>query len=93
MKSQKRVGVYFRVQNDQEGNRIWEELDQDKDAIRNEFGEEIMWNWEENGDISLRLYCEDVFADANRETIKDFFKTWLNNFVNVLRPRMKKITF
>jgi hypothetical protein len=93
MKSQKRVGVYFRVQNDQEGNRIWEELDQDKDAIRNELGEEIMWNWEENGDISLRLYCEDVLANANRETIKDFFKTWLNNFVNVLRPRMKKITF
>jgi hypothetical protein len=51
-----------------------------------------MWSWDESGDVAVRFPCEDIFDNANREGIKDFFTTWLNNLVNVLRPRMKKIT-
>lgn len=91
MKSQRRVGVYFRVSNDKEGKIIWESLAQDREAIKQEFGEDILWNWEDNGDVSVRLYCDDVLSDANRENIKDFFKMWLNEFVNVLRPRLRKL--
>ena len=90
MKSQKRVGVYFRVQNDQEGNEILQTLSEDIDSIRQEFGDDVIWSWDDSGDISVRLSCDDVFDEGNREEIKTFFKNWLNTFVNVLRPRMRK---
>ena len=89
-KSSKRVGVYFRTQNDQEGNEVLAFLDQYKDEMREEFGEKVIWNWDESNDIYVRLSCENVFAPENREEIKEFFKYWLNEFVNVLRPRLKK---
>lgn len=92
MKSQKRVGVYFRVQNDQEGNEILKSLDADRDSIRQELGNEVIWSWDDSGDVSVRLFCDDIFADKNREDIKTFFKNWLNTFVNVIRPRIKKIS-
>ncbi|GAA0892742.1 hypothetical protein GCM10009122_24210 [Fulvivirga kasyanovii] len=92
MKSQKRVGVYFRVQNDQEGNEILKALSEDRDSIRQELGNEVMWSWDDSGDVGVRLLCDDVFAEENREDIKEFFKTWLNTFVNVIRPRIKKIS-
>lgn len=93
MKSKKRVGVYFRVQNDQEGNEIFNALDDDKKQIKEELGEEVIWTWDDSGDVSVRLPCDDIFAESNREEIKEFFKTWLNQFVNVIRPRMKKNGF
>jgi hypothetical protein len=92
MKSQKRVGVYFRVQNDQEGNEILKFLDEEKDSIRTELGNEVIWDWLDAGNIAVRLNCDDVLAQKNRELIKDFFKNWLNTFVNVIRPRLKKIS-
>lgn len=90
-KSMKRVGVYFRVANDQEGKRILEALSSFKDEMRDEFGTEVIWDWDDLGSISTRFACDDIFDNSNREEIKDFFKTWLNTFVNVTRPRMKKI--
>ncbi len=89
MKSQKRVGVYFRCQNDTEGNRIYRALSEDKDMIRKELGEDVIWSWDEGDAAGVRLSCEDVFNPKNREQIKSFFKDWLNIFVNVMRPRMK----
>ncbi|SNS80426.1 protein of unknown function [Ekhidna lutea] len=91
-KSQKRVGVYFRVQNDHDGKRIFEELSTFKDEMKEEFGNDAIWSWDDNGNVSTRFPCDDIFDDSKREEIKDFFKTWLNTFVNVLRPRMKKIS-
>ncbi|HCS21843.1 MAG TPA: hypothetical protein DIW47_15015 [Bacteroidetes bacterium] len=90
-KSQKRVGVYFRVARNQEGLELLEALSLEKDAIRSEFADEATWNWSDVGDISVRFPCDDVFADENREALKDFFKNWLNTFVNVFRPRMKRL--
>lgn len=90
-KSLKRVGVYFRCATDQEGKRILEALDEDNELIKQELGDEVIWSWDDSGDVGVRLACEDVFADKNREEIKDFFKTWLNTFVNVFRPRFRKL--
>lgn len=53
----------------------------------------MIWNWDESGELRVRLFSDDVFAEEGREDIKEFFKTWLITLVNVLRPRMKKITF
>lgn len=91
MKSNKRVGVYLRAQNDQEGHDIIERLTPFIDQIREELGEEIIGSWGATGDIGVRMPCDDIFAEENREAIKDFFKHWLNAFVNALRPRLKKI--
>ncbi len=90
MKSNKRVGVYFRVQNDQEGQAIVAALDSEKEQIREELGNEVLWTWSDSGDVGVRLLCDDIFAPENREELKDFFKTWLNTFVNVFRPRLKR---
>lgn len=91
MKSQKRVGVYFRAQNDQEGHEIINFLDGYKDGIREELGEEVIWTWEDSSDVGIRMNCEDIFAREHREDIKEFFKYWINRFVNVFRPRLKKL--
>lgn len=90
-KSVKRVGVYFRVAGNQEGQQLLQALDAEKNQIHEEFGTEVIWTWDESGSISVRLTCEDIFDDRNREEVKEFFKLWLNKFVNVLRPRLKKL--
>jgi len=89
-KSSKRTGVYFRVQNDQDGNEIHAALNKDQEQIMSELGSEVIWVWEENADVGVRFPCDNIFADENREDIKDFFKVWQNNFVKVFRPRLKK---
>jgi hypothetical protein len=91
MKSQKRIGVYFRCQNDPEGQKIYSTLNEDKEGIREELGNEVIWNWEEGDGAGVRLACDDVFDPKKRPMIKDFFKEWLNTFVNVFRPRMKEL--
>ncbi|MCF7920052.1 MAG: DUF4268 domain-containing protein [Candidatus Cloacimonetes bacterium] len=91
MKSQKRVGVYFNCQKDSEGQRIYDILRLDKDNIEKELGEEVTYKWNEEYSISLWLPCDDVFESQNRDDLKNFFKEWLNTFVNVIRPRIKKI--
>jgi len=90
MQSQKRVGVYFRVQGDQYGSQILEALSEEKELIKEELGEEVIWTWDDSYNFGIRFLCDDVFAPENREDIKEFFKTWLNTFVNVMRPRFKK---
>lgn len=91
MKSQKRIGVYFRCQNDQEGQEIYNTLSEDKEGIKEELGSEILWHWEIGDAAGVRLSCEDVFDPKNREIIKGFFKEWLNTFVNAFRPRMRDL--
>ncbi|MBI1286481.1 MAG: DUF4268 domain-containing protein [Flavobacteriales bacterium] len=90
-KSMNCVGVYFRTANNQEGKEILEALNSEKQHIREELGEDVIWTWDDKGYIEARLSCENIFDEKNREEIKDFFKLWLNNFVNALRPRLKKV--
>ena len=91
MKSQKRVGVYFNCQNDSEGQKIYNILGVDKDRIIEELGDNVIWKWDEEDAVSIRLSCDDVFDTKNRHEIKNFFKVWLNTFINVIRPRIKEI--
>lgn len=87
--SSKRVGVYFRTSNDNEGKQIFDFLNSQKEQIKNELGDEVLWTWEETNDVGVRFYCENVFSTENRLEIVEFFNLWLNTFVNVFRPRLK----
>ena len=91
--STKRIGVYFRCQNDQNGISFAESLFTYKDEIKAELSSDVIYTWEANpiDGFGVRLSLEDVYADENRQIIKDFFANWINQFVNVLRPRIKEI--
>ena len=91
MKSDKRIGVYFRTQKDNDGEEIINYLDEYKDDIRSELGRDVLWTWDQTGDVGVRKHIDDIHSIDNREEIKDFFKFWLNRFVNVFRPRIKSI--
>lgn len=92
MKSSKRVGVYFRCSNTQLGQKIAAQLEHDQEEMIKELGPNVIWNIEEvGGGAGVRLACDDVFLPENRNQIKDFFAEWTNNFVNVFRPRVKRI--
>lgn len=89
-RSQGRVGVYFRTQKDAEGQHIWDALNVDETFLEENFGVEISQHWQTTGDISVRYSCEDFNDESNQQAIREFFQQWLNVFVNVLRPRIKK---
>lgn len=90
--SSKRVGVYFRCANNQKGQDIANKIFEHKSEILSELDNNIIWNWDTpNIDgFAIRLQIEDVYANQNRETIKEFFKNWINQFVNVVRPILKE---
>jgi hypothetical protein len=35
---------------------------------------EVYWNWDVGGNFGVRRSCDDVFAEEDREDIKDFSK-------------------
>jgi hypothetical protein len=86
-----RVGVYFRFQRNNTGLAIKEYLEEYKEEIIQELGDEIIWQWEDDtrSGFVVRLSLADVYDVKNRSSIKEFFKKWLNHFVNVLRPKLK----
>jgi len=90
-KSSKRVGVYFAILKGEEGETMFSALSDYEESIKQELGENIKWNWNDEKTISIHLPCDDVFASENRDEIKKFFNSWLNTFVNVMRPKLKKI--
>ena len=90
-KSQGGVGVYFRTQKDPEGNHILEALSIDATMLEEAFGTKIRKQWEATGNVAIRLSVGDFTKESNRQAIRAFFQHWLNVFVNVLRPRIKKI--
>jgi len=89
--SSKRVGVYFRCANNQTGHIIAEKIFDHKPEIMLELGNELIWGWDSpNIDgFGVRFQVEDVYDEDNKESIKDFFKTWLNDFTNTIRPILK----
>jgi len=92
--STNRVGVYFRGANNKLGIAIMDYLyKRFNEDIRKELGEEVIWHWDKDlvQGFSVKMRIEDVYSVENRERIKDFFKNWINKFVNALRPRMKEI--
>ncbi len=91
MKSGNRVGVYFRTQKDLEGELIADYLNEFTEDMKEELGSNVQWDISDVYDFGVRYNCDNLFLSANREEIKDFFKEWLNKFVNVLRPRLKEM--
>ena len=89
--SSNRVGVYFVLLKGEEGEAMFSALSDYKESIKQELGESIKWGWDDDQTISTHLPCDDVFAPENRDEIKRFFNSWLNTFVNVMRPKLKKI--
>jgi hypothetical protein len=90
--SSKRVGVYFRCANNQKGLEVANKIFAHKSEILSGIDGNIIWNWDTpNIDgFGIRLPIEDVYDNKNRETIKDFFKNWINQFVNAVRPILKE---
>lgn len=92
MRSNNRVGVYFRCSKTQIGQEISEKLEQEKKAILSELGEGIIWDMlEESGGAGVRMQCIDVFAPENQQAVMGFFSKYVNLFVNAFRPRVKRI--
>ena len=89
--SSKRVGVYFRCGNNQNGIQIAEKIFSHKEEIIAELGDEVFWPSEfpDTDGFGVRFPLNDVYSEENREAIKDYFKQWLNAFVNVVRPIIK----
>ena len=67
-------------------------LEDDSEAILSELGAGVLWDMSEvGGGTGVRLPCDDIFLSENRKKIKAFFAEWINRFVNVFRPRLKRI--
>jgi len=91
-KSTKQIGVYFRCSKIQLGQEIRQQLQNDQEDIIKELGSNIVWDMAEvGGGAGVRTQCDDIFLPENRVQIKDFFTEWTNTFVNVFRPRVKRI--
>jgi hypothetical protein len=90
-KSKKTIGVYFRTQKDTEGEELSLCLDDYRAEIKGELGGRAVFKPKKTIDVGIRLSCDDIFSSNNRKEIKEFFKEELNNFVNVFRPKLKKI--
>lgn len=93
MASKKRVGVYFRFRNNSKGEYQKEQLHEHKDDIKTELGSKVIWEWDtgRSDGFHIRIDVDDVYSDNNRAIITKFFNEWTNKFVNVIRPKLKKI--
>lgn len=94
MKSAKRVGVYVRCSNSKIGNEIAEYLDERKDDFIERLDDDITWQSFSTGrGPYIRMSFNDVFLEENRTKIKDFFKYYINHFVNIFRPLLKELDY
>ena len=91
-KSMGRVGVYFRFHSNQNGVSQKERLDEFKEDIKEELGDEVLWYWNDSPThaFGARLHLDDVYDKGYRQTITEFFSFWMNKFVNVIRPRLNQ---
>lgn len=92
-KSSNRVGVYLGASNNKEGRKILEEVTQDKEALFDELAIEIPDNYNLKRVDIAEYHCSDPLNQKKREQLKEFFKFWLNRFVNAYRPRLKELGY
>lgn len=92
-KSSGRVGVYFKFRNNQQGLSLKEKLSDFKDDIKLELDEQVNWDWHDSlvDGFSIRKPFDDVYHPKNRKEIIEFFSYWINNFINIMRPKLKEI--
>lgn len=88
-----RVGAFLTAYHgDDFGNRIFERLSENKNLIEKELGVPVEWT---SKDGKHRISSSKKFPDLKdptyRTEIKDFLADRSNRFVNVFRPRIKRI--
>ncbi|MCP5431496.1 MAG: DUF4268 domain-containing protein [Chromatiaceae bacterium] len=90
--SMNEVGVYFRLGKTEFGEIAYRELERDKDAIMAELPDSAVWGLMRGAhSVSVSMPVGDVWAEANRQRIKEFFAENANAFVNAFRKRMQVI--
>lgn len=92
-KSSSKIGVYFKFSNQQRGRELKQELSEYKEEMKDELGTEISWHWDAElvGGFGTTMSISNFDNKADQEIIKNFFSKWMNEFVNVIRPRLKQI--
>lgn len=93
MGSKKRIGVYFKFLNGLKGLNQKELLYPYKEDIKKELGSEVVWTWDQGKYDGFHVFMkvDNIYSVDKRNIIIDFFNNWSNKFVNVVRPRLKKI--
>jgi hypothetical protein len=92
-KRNRSVGVYLTFTKGTFGDRAYAELYADRTAIEDEMGRELDWESVDGKHvIAIRREFDDIWASTNREAIKTFLAETANRFVNVFRPRLKRLT-
>jgi hypothetical protein len=91
-KRERRVGAYLTFTKGTFGDRAYTELHGDRTEIEEEFGRQLEWESEGGKHkIALRTEFDDLWANTNRVALKAFFADTANRFVNVFRPRLRRI--
>ncbi|MCY4610342.1 MAG: DUF4268 domain-containing protein [Gammaproteobacteria bacterium] len=87
-----RVGAYLTAYRGNFGNRIFEQLSEDKDRIEEELGIPVQWTSEDGRHwIGSSKKFPGLMDPTYRTEIKDFLADISNRFVNVFRHRIKRI--
>ena len=91
-KYRERVGVYITWTKGPFADAVFKQLEADKKAINKELGLPVEWSAKDGKYmIVIRQNFDDVWADSNRQAIKEFFANTVNSFVNTFRGRMKHL--
>ncbi len=91
--STKSIGVYFSGRKNEEINHFLDVfLFENFDDIKSELGEELQFYPKDSGKkgFFVTMSVEDVYDRKYRKEIKSFFNRWINEFINVLRPRIDR---
>ncbi len=87
-----RVGAYLTACRGNFGNRIFEQLSEDKDRIEEELGIPVQWTSEDGRHwIGSSKKFPGLTDPTYRTEIKDFLADISNRFVNVFSHRIKRI--
>jgi hypothetical protein len=93
MQSGQRAGVYLTFAKGPVGNRLYEALKEDKEAIEREIGIPVQWesdgtkHWISAPETSYR----GRLIEDNGPAVRAMMADRVNRFVNVFRPRLEKI--
>lgn len=91
-RSRNQAGVFLTFAKGSYGDRAFARLQLDQEAIDKELGIAVEWRstGEKHQVICFRSF-PDVWSEAERSAIMEFFADCLNRFVNTLRPRLRRI--
>jgi hypothetical protein len=86
------IGVYLTFKKGAIGNRLYQSLQADKQAIEESLG--VAVEWESDGAkhwIISRQHFTGVLIDDHREAVQSWLTDRVNRYVNVFRPRIERL--